>query len=105
MRDDLKQHVHTCINCLRYDIKEQGYHLAKSVKAEHPWDHVQIDLIGPLRASEEGYCYILTIVDVLTSYTVLRALRTKTMKKDCQSHLRGHNRLWIDEDTTIRQWH
>ena len=32
MRDDLKQHVHTCIDCLRYDIKEQGYHLAKSVK-------------------------------------------------------------------------
>ena len=81
MRNDLKKEVHSCIDCLRYDVKQEGFHLAKSVKADLPWDHVQIDLIGPFPISQEGYNYVLTCVDVLTGYTVLRALRGKAMEE------------------------
>ena len=40
-----------------------------------------MDLIGPLPVSVEGYTYILTIVDVLSTYTVLRALHNKSMEE------------------------
>ena len=70
-----------CLKCLRYDIKKQGFHPARSVDAEQVWDHVEIDLIGPLPISEDGYNHILTCVDVLSCFTVLRALKGKAMEE------------------------
>jgi transposase InsO family protein len=49
------------------------------VTAEHPWDHIEIDMIGSLPVSEKGNAYILTVVDVCTGYVVLRATKTKDM--------------------------
>ena len=49
--------------------------------ADKPWDHLEIDLIGPLPMSEQGMVYILTIVDVCTAFTIIRALRTKEMEE------------------------
>ena len=79
MRVDLKKIVDQCIQCIRYDVKKEGYHPARSIDASQVWDHVEIDLIGPLPISQEGYSWIFTIVDILSGYTVLEPLRTKTM--------------------------
>ena len=49
--------------------------------ADKPWDHLEIDLIGPLPMSERGMVYILTIVDVCTAFTVIHALKTKEMEE------------------------
>jgi len=49
--------------------------------ADRPWDHIEIDLIGPLPTSEHGATYILTVVDVYTAFTVLRTLKTKEMEE------------------------
>ena len=51
------------------------------ISADRPWDHVIIDLIGQLQASERGFVFILIIVDVLTCYVVLKLLRTKGAKE------------------------
>ena len=66
MRNDLKAHVQQCLECLRHDIRKQGFHPAKSVDADQVWDHVEIDLIGPVPINEEGHTYILTCVDILS---------------------------------------
>jgi hypothetical protein len=80
IRKDLEYIVKSCSNCQRYDIKRDGYHPSKSVIADNPWDHLQIDLIGPVPTSKDGYSYILTIADVFTGYTVIRALKNKGME-------------------------
>jgi len=49
--------------------------------ADRPWDHIEVDLIGPLPVSENGITYILTVVDVCTAYTVLRSLKSKEMEQ------------------------
>ena len=84
MRIDLKRKVRRCQACLCYNIEKEGFHPAKSITAKLPWDHLQIDLIGPLPVSEEGYTYILTVVDVCTAYTVIRALKNKEMETVAQ---------------------
>jgi len=80
MRKDIRQEIQGCIKCLRFDIQEEGFHPARSIIAETPWDHLEIDLIGPLPSSTKGNCYILTIVDICTSYVVLRTLPSKDME-------------------------
>ena len=75
---DIWKYCHKCIHCLKFDVKQQGFHPAKSISADKPWDHVQIDLIGPIPKSEDGYQYVLTCVDVMSGYVVLRALTDKS---------------------------
>ena len=39
-------------------------HPMGTISADRPWDHIIIDLIGQLKASERGFVFILIIVDV-----------------------------------------
>ena len=81
MRTDIKKEQQSCVKCARFDVVSEGFHPSKSIMADKPWDHLEIDLIGPLPMSEQGMVYILTIVDVCTAFTVIRALRTKEMEE------------------------
>ena len=80
MRQDIKREQESCIKCTRFDVIAEGFHPAKSIMADRPWDHVEIDLIGPLPISQNGFTYIFTVVDVCTAYTVIRALKSKEME-------------------------
>jgi len=78
IRRDLRETVQSCLDCLRHDTSREGYHPLKSIEAMEPWDHIQVDCIGPVPAFEEGHTTILTIIDVMTGYTVLKALKEHT---------------------------
>jgi hypothetical protein len=80
MRNDIDAVIKKCDQCLCYNVQKEGFHPAKSIIAKNPWDHIQIDLVGPLPMSEEGFTNILTIVDVCSNYTVVRPLRNKDME-------------------------
>jgi len=77
IRQDIQAMVNKCMGCLRFNVHREGYHPLKSIEAEHPWDHIEIDLIGPLEADSYNMKWILTITDVLSGYTVLRSLVSK----------------------------
>ena len=51
-----------------------------SIEADKPFDHVEIDLVGPIPISEQGCDFYLTYVDVMSGYTILRALKGKAME-------------------------
>jgi hypothetical protein len=80
MRQDIKKEQHSCLKCTRFDVVAEGFHPSKSIMADKPWDHLEIDLVGQLPSSVRGNCWILTIVDVCTAYTVLRPLKSKEME-------------------------
>jgi transposase InsO family protein len=74
MRKDIEHFTRSCIQCQRTNIERAGFHPAKSITADNIWDHIQMDLIGPISGSDNHYKYILTVVDVCSSYTVIRPL-------------------------------
>ena len=80
MVKDIDNQIRNCHPCLSYNVEKEGFHPAKSIVASEPWDHIQIDLIGPLPVSDNGFSNILTVVDVCTGYTVLRAAKNKEME-------------------------
>ena len=80
MIKDINKQIHSCQACFRFNVEKEGYYPAKSIMASEPWDHIQIDLIGPLPTSENGFCHILTVIDVCTGYTVVRAAKNKEME-------------------------
>ena len=100
MRESLQETVQSCIACMRFNASETGYHPLQSIVAEKPWDHVEIDLIGPVPTSIEGYNNILVMVDVMTGYTVLRPLKQDN-GRSCKSSMECDDRIWANENTAI----
>jgi len=81
MRRDIAQVIDECLPCLQFNIGRRGFHPLRSITATLPWDHVAMDLVGPLPISEEKYEFILVITDVFTRFSLLRPLRSKAAKE------------------------
>ena len=76
MLEDCTSHAKACINCLRYNMGQVGFHPVKPLTATLPMDHVVWDLADIWR-SANGFKFILILVDVATKFVMLRALKTK----------------------------
>ena len=81
MRRDIGDYIKRCIPCARYNTRGKGYHPLNPISALFPWDHIEIDLIGPFPNSEGGYEYIITVTDVLSNFTIIRPLKSKSAKE------------------------
>ena len=77
MYDEAKNVVQSCVECQKHSIMKRGYHPLTSVVANRPFDHVAIDLAGPLPMTEDGYMYVLVLTDICTKYVVVRAIPNK----------------------------
>ncbi len=80
MRVELQNKVDKCHSCQVFNVERQDFHPAKSIVAKEPWDHVQVDLIGPLPKADSGATYILNVVDLCTGYSVLKSIANKDME-------------------------
>jgi transposase InsO family protein len=75
--EEVKNMVSSCTECQRHNISKRGYHPLTNVIAHRPFDHVAIDLAGPLTPTEEGYVYLLALTDICTKYIVIRPIKNK----------------------------
>lgn len=68
-----------CIQCLGYNPAKRGFLRSKTVDATLPWEHIQVDLVGPLDMdSLNGSKYIMKVIDVLTKYMELIPIKDKS---------------------------
>ena len=74
MRNDINTVLHECDACTRFVVTRRGYHPSRSITADLPWDHIQIDTSTHLPASTSGHHTLLVIIDVMTGLVILRAL-------------------------------
>ena len=83
MNMDIREYLRTCITCAKWNLGEQVFHELRSVVAQLPWDHIQLDYITsfdesqPILNEVDGYKYILVIVDIFTGFTVLKPCKTR----------------------------
>ena len=80
MWKDIKKVTSTCNECVKYNVGRTGFHPMSTIGANRPWDHIVIDFIGLLPASERGYTFILIVVDVHSRFLVLKAMRDKSAR-------------------------
>ncbi len=51
----------------------------KSITAELPGDHLAVDLVADIPKARDGEDNLLVIVDIMTKFAFLRALKGKAM--------------------------
>lgn len=74
---DCQEQVRNCVPCQRYNISREGFHPIKPISASLPWDHIAIDLAGPMDTSSDGNKFLFVLVDVFTRFVILRPIENK----------------------------
>ncbi|KAL6062843.1 Retrovirus-related Pol poly from transposon [Balamuthia mandrillaris] len=78
LRADCFATTRSCDACLRFNVAKHGFHPLKTISATFPFEHVALDLFGPLATDESGFCYVLVVTDIATRFTLLRPLVNRT---------------------------
>lgn len=76
---DTFNYIATCKICqLTRDVNDKRKGALQSVDPGGVFEHISVDLLGPFRATREGYKFILTIIEHPTRYADAVALREIT---------------------------
>ena len=73
MYHDIEMVVKKCESCLKYTVGKHGYHPMKPVTALFPGDHYMMDIMT-MPESSDGLTNLLVLIDVFTSFIMLRVL-------------------------------
>ncbi|OBZ81699.1 Pro-Pol polyprotein [Choanephora cucurbitarum] len=74
---DVKAVCKACITCAQHNVTRRGCHELKNILAYVPFDHIGIDLLGPLPETERNNRYVLVIIDIFTRYIIARSVPNK----------------------------
>jgi transposase InsO family protein len=74
MRSECGQVAKECLQCLRFNVEQHGFHPLTSIRAKLPMDHIAMDHFTMNIPSGEFYA-VLLIVDVCTGFVFLRPVR------------------------------
>ena len=79
MQKDVEQFCKECQVCLCYKrMGDAPAPLRRYPDVYMPFERVNMDIIGPMGNSENGFKYCLVIIDVLTRYLICEPLKTKS---------------------------
>jgi hypothetical protein len=69
MHDNLKDHIKSCETCnMSKDIPRKiGFYRPVPI-GENPWERVGIDILGPLKESNQGNKYVVVLTDYFTRW-------------------------------------
>jgi hypothetical protein len=78
MANDIQEYINTCHSCnARKDPLKKGIGDLQPLEATEPFDIIGMDLVGPLKATKEGYLYVLTIQDLFSKWVEAFPIRSK----------------------------
>ena len=75
---EVSLYISECIHCLavKQKVKAKTPSIPSS-QPQHPWESLQVDLIGPLTVSLEKNVYIVSVIDTFTRWCELRAIKNR----------------------------
>ena len=77
MQELCQEVVRECYSCQVHEAENPEFHELEAVTASLPMDHIAIDC-HTMHTPSEGYCVLLSVVDLCTRFVWLRALKDKS---------------------------
>ncbi|KAF7630895.1 Integrase catalytic domain-containing protein [Meloidogyne graminicola] len=80
MAEDIKKYIKSCDSCQRTKDEFHPKHeeLYPIKKPNFPFQHLHVDIIGPIVTSNRGSKYILSIIDSFSKYLICWPLKDQT---------------------------
>uniref|UniRef100_K7EY36 Gypsy retrotransposon integrase-like protein 1 n=1 Tax=Pelodiscus sinensis TaxID=13735 RepID=K7EY36_PELSI len=78
MEDDVKTWVQNCIRCAQDKARPPHYQPLMHQRRVGPWHRIQIDYIDKLPRSQEGFRYLLVIIDAFSGWVEAFPTRRNT---------------------------
>lgn len=79
MKNDIKTYIQQCSCCQKMSHIKHHIEMAPFTTASYSiMDTISIDAIGPLPTTEDGYSYIIVIVDTFSRFVILAPARDTT---------------------------
>ena len=76
MKQDVEKYVRTCDKCQKRNPRKDKIPLQPSTMLERPFQHLGIDIMGPLPRTMTGKRYIVVAIDWLTKWPEAQSLET-----------------------------
>ncbi|KMQ82395.1 reverse ribonuclease integrase, partial [Lasius niger] len=78
---EIANYVRTCQNCQAHKVDQTAPAGAlHATDIQRPWEHVTVDLVGPLPRSRQGHTWLFVMQDRFTKWVELAPLRQATAK-------------------------
>lgn len=68
MNADISHWTRTCIDCQKAKIQRHTYSPISSFPPSDRFQHVHVDIVGPLPTTAQGYRYLITLIDRVTKW-------------------------------------
>src|SRR5271163_389087 len=76
MKQDIQQHIRTCDRYQKRNPKKDEIPRQASKTPDYPFQHIGIDVMGPLPRTMTGKRYIVLAIDWLTKWPEAQAIET-----------------------------
>ena len=76
MKQDVQEHIRTCDRCQKRNPKKDEIPRQASKTPDYPFQHIGIDVMGPLPRTMTGKRYIVLAIDWLTKWPEAQAIET-----------------------------
>ena len=78
MLKDIYQHIYKCPQCLYENSYASGFIASQFYISEKPMQVVQVDLINAVPSNDQGFSFVLVMLDIFSDYVILRPLKDKS---------------------------
>lgn len=68
MNHDITQWAKTCLQCQRAKVNRHTFSCLQNFESADRFEHIHVDIVGPLPTSPDGFRYIVTIIDRCTRW-------------------------------------
>ena len=77
MQEQVNLHMNNCLTCCQHAIHKVKYESKHLPIPQKPFDGICLDCVGPLERTSRGYKWILTCIDLHSSYLIATPMKSK----------------------------
>ena len=77
MQEQVNAYVNKCLLCCQHAMHKVKYKSKHLPIPNRPFDGICLDCVGPLERSKQGFKWILTCIDLHSSFLIVAAMKSK----------------------------
>ena len=87
MQEQVNRHMNSCLICCQHATHNVKYESKHLPILQRPFDGIYLDCVGPLERSSRGFKWILTFIDLHSSFLLAVPMKSKSSDDVIHSYI------------------